>query len=456
MLRIAGGGVVGTLAGCTSLQPRAGPGYDDGSAPNAPPGRPDREYRLRTTPGTADVGGGGAYRTWLYNDQFPGPELRALEGERLRVTVTNGLSEGTTVHWHGIPLPNPMDGVPDVTQPAIEPDRSFEYEYQVPVSGTYFYHSHVGLQPDRGLYGPLIVEEREPHVDYDREYTLMLDDYLPDAPRPTPGGGGMGGHGGMNDPDRPEYTGLLLNGRRPSAPPIFDVRESERVRLRFVNASSATTFGVRIGGHPLSITHADGQPVEPVTVDAFEFGSGERYDAIVTADDPGTWEIQAVAIDGTERPARGILRYDTADGPPVPPERPGTVLGYEDLRSTRSLDRFSGSPDRTFDLSLSGNMMGSGAWLIDGQAYPRADPLPISEGEHVRVRLTNRSPMLHPMHLHGHFFRVGDALKDTVVVPARMGTVTFDFVADNPGDWLFHCHNLYHLEAGMARVFEYR
>ncbi len=370
--------------------------------------------------------------------------------------MTNGLSEGTTVHWHGIPLPNPMDGVPDVTQPAIEPDRSFEYEYQVPVSGTYFYHSHVGLQPDRGLYGPLIVEEREPHVDYDREYTLMLDDYLPDAPRPTPGGGGMGGHGGMNDPDRPEYTGLLLNGRRPSAPPIFDVRESERVRLRFVNASSATTFGVRIGGHPLSITHADGQPVEPVTVDAFEFGSGERYDAIVTADDPGTWEIQAVAIDGTERPARGILRYDTADGPPVPPERPGTVLGYEDLRSTRSLDRFSGSPDRTFDLSLSGNMMGSGAWLIDGQAYPRADPLPISEGEHVRVRLTNRSPMLHPMHLHGHFFRVGDALKDTVVVPARMGTVTFDFVADNPGDWLFHCHNLYHLEAGMARVFEYR
>lgn len=97
----------------------------------------------------------------------------------------------------------------------------------------------------------------------------------------------------------------------------------------------------------------------------------------------------------------------------------------------------------------------SNEWLIDGQAYPNADPIDIQEGEHVRVRMTNRSPVVHPMHLHGHFFQVEDAVKDTVVVPGHMGEVTFDFIADNPGKWLFHCHNLYHLEAGMARVVRY-
>ncbi len=100
-------------------------------------------------------------------------------------------------------------------------------------------------------------------------------------------------------------------------------------------------------------------------------------------------------------------------------------------------------------------MQEPGAWTIDGQAYPDADPLAIGEGEYVRVRMVNRSPAIHPMHLHGHFFQVGDAVKDTVLVPPHGGQITFDFLADNPGDWLFHCHNVYHLERGMARVFEY-
>ncbi|MGH7475696.1 MAG: multicopper oxidase domain-containing protein [Longimicrobiales bacterium] len=99
-------------------------------------------------------------------------------------------------------------------------------------------------------------------------------------------------------------------------------------------------------------------------------------------------------------------------------------------------------------------MMSSG-WMIDGQRWPDADPLEVHEGERVRVRLTNMSMMVHPMHLHGHFFRVGNALKETVIVPPHMGSLSFDFTADNPGDWFFHCHNLYHMEAGMARVFHY-
>jgi FtsP/CotA-like multicopper oxidase with cupredoxin domain len=204
------------------------------------------------------------------------------------------------------------------------------------------------------------------------------------------------------------------------------------------------------------ISHADGQPVEPVSIEGFEFGAGERYDAIVEANNPGTWMIRAAATNGSESPARGVLQYtDVKRTAPTSPSTPEEVLAYDDLHSMRSLDGLDGEPDQTFDVTLSGGMGDSMKWLINGQAYPDADPFRIREGEHVRVRMTNHSPMVHPMHLHGHFFRIGEAVKDTVMVPPHMGQVTFDFHADNPGSWFFHCHFIYHLERGMARVFEY-
>jgi len=142
-----------------------------------------------------------ASRRGCTRSSSPGPELRVGEGETLRISLENGLSEGTTIHWHGVPVPNPMDGVPDVTQAPVSSDETFEYEYEASPAGTYVYHSHVGLQLDRGLYGPLIVEEESSHVEYDREYTLQLDDYLGEEPaldsiEAPPGGGGMGPDGG--------------------------------------------------------------------------------------------------------------------------------------------------------------------------------------------------------------------------------------------------------------------
>ncbi|WP_228546436.1 multicopper oxidase family protein [Halegenticoccus tardaugens] len=499
VLRSLGGAGLVALAGCTVQ------GSPDDPARSSTPrstvsGPADATVDLTASTGTVRPGASDsdASRTWLYDGTFPGPELRVGEGDVLRVDVTNGLSEGTTIHWHGVPLPNRMDGVPGVTQEPIAPDSTFTYEFEADPAGTYFYHSHVGLQSDRGLLGPLIVEEGEPHVEYDREYTLVLDDYLvgePEMPSGSDGtgmggmsgsrtggggmggmsGGGMGGGpngsgmgggavGGMMRDRRPSYAGLLVNGRLPSDPPTLAVERGERVRLRFVNAASATTFRVRLAGHRLNVSHADGRPVDPVPVDEFVFGSGERYDAVVEADNPGAWQLRADAVSGTEPPARAVLRYDGSGGTPAPPRSGGRRLRYADLRAIEPLDGIDGTPDRTFDLTLSGGMGGmdgmggaggSDAWLIDGRAYPDAEPLTVREGEHVRVRMVNHSPVVHPMHLHGHFFRVGDAVKDTVRVPSRMGELTFDFVADNPGEWLFHCHTLYHLEAGMARVLRY-
>lgn len=312
----------------------------------------------------------------------------------------------------------------------------------------------------------MIIEEREPHVDYDREYLLVLDDFLTGAPVPLEamagerrGGGMMGGmmRGMMGGFVVPPYAALLANGRPPDDPDVLSVKRGERIRLRLMNPSGATTFRVAVGGHRMTVTHADGQPVEPVAVDSLLISMGERYDVIIEAGNPGSWPIVAASVEGRHRPARALIRYrDSRQSSPPPdaiPEglRGGRLLRLGDLRGLQTLS--SGSPDRVFDLRLSGR--GETVWTIDGQAWPDADPLIVRSGEHVRVRMVNHSMMLHPMHLHGHFFQVGNVLKDTVLVPGHMGRVTFDFIADNPGRWLFHCHNLYHMEAGMAREVRY-
>ena len=420
---------------------------------------PDETFTLNATVGEIEVAPGETVETWLYNDQYPGPELRVEEGDRVRITVKNDLDAGTTVHWHGMSLPstNEMDGVPGVTQDPIAPGDEFVYEFDATPTGTHWYHSHVGLQLDRGLLGPLVVEEAEPHIDYDRERTLVLDEYLTDEPRiESESGNGGGMMGGM--PGAPPYEGTLVNGRLPDSPSTVTVEEGERLRLRFINAGAATTYRVAIASHDVEITHTDGTAVESVTVDGFDIGMGERYDAVIEADDPGVWEIQVQPLDNETPPGRALLQYDGEDSNPNGTISGSRLLEYGDLHAVRDLARYADSPERTIDLRLSAGsgMMGGGEeWTINGEAYPETDPIAITEDEHIRVRMTNHSPMRHPMHLHGHHFRVGDVLKDTVTVPGHMGQIEFDVIADNPGDWFFHCHHLYHMETGMIRVLEY-
>jgi FtsP/CotA-like multicopper oxidase with cupredoxin domain len=395
-----------------------------------------------------------------------------------------------------------MDGVAGLTQPPVAPGTGFDYEFVVPAAGSYMYHSHVGNQLDRGLYGPLIVEPNREELGYDREFTLMLDDWrdgmvgaspAPSGPPPTggprrPGGsgsgglgglgsgvGGSGGHGGHGGaPVEPEeetaagvvsfggrrYPILLVNGRPPDDPFGITVKRGDRIRLRVMNIGADTGFRFAIGGHRLTVTHADGMPVRPVIADAIRLGMGERYDVLVEATNPGTWQV-AVLPEGRDGLGRALLRYAESPSATAPPEtaRPaeldGQLLHYDDLDGDGA-DRFpaGGAPDRRYALTLSG-------MEIDGQRYPDADPLPVARGEWVRVTMRNTGTKWHPMHLHGHHVLVATAsgrgpLKDTVSVPGGGGEVTFDVRADNPGRWLFHCHNHYHMEDGMARVVEYR
>jgi FtsP/CotA-like multicopper oxidase with cupredoxin domain len=369
-------------AGAAIAIPRRSSGAS-GAGRTAAAGRV-REYRLSPRLADVDLGPLGRRSLWTYDGHYPGPEIRAREGERVRVVVENRLPEPTSVHWHGLPVPNAMDGVPGLTQPPIAPGGSFVYEFDATPAGSYMYHSHQGLQIDRGLFGPLVVEERSPHVAYDREYTVVLDDLLPGDPpdmarqdrndsagrglgrrggmmgrgmmgRGMMGGGmmGMGGMGMMGSQGIPDYLALTMNGRPPADPPTFETTKGERIRLRFVNPSGATTYRVWIAGHRMNVTHADGRPVRPVEVDALDIAMGERYDAIVEAGSPGTWEITAAPLQGSPDPARGILRYaDARRAQPAREESPGErVLALGDLEALEPYAP-AGEVSRSFEFVL--------------------------------------------------------------------------------------------------------
>lgn len=261
-----------------------------------------KEINLTAHLTTVDLGNDKPFIAWTYNGKIPGPEIRVKEGERLHVVLKNKLPEETTVHWHGLPVPNIMDGVPYITQKPVPPEGTFVYDFEALVPGTYMYHSHAQYQLDRGLYGALIVEPKREERGYDREYVLILEDWAtidgggPEASKrgriqPSMGMMGMMRRGTGRPLQEPRYNAYIINGKVFEASEPFKVKKGDRVRLRIVNPSSSTIYTLRIAGHPLTITHSDGRPVLPITVDAVRIGMGERYDVELTANNPGRWHI---------------------------------------------------------------------------------------------------------------------------------------------------------------------
>jgi len=426
----------------------------------------------------------------LVGNQLPGPELRFKEGERFQVLVENRLSVPTTVHWHGMIVPNYMDGVPGLTQYPIGSGQSVYYEYPLLQSGTYWYHSHYELQEQTGLHGPLIIEARNEIHHYDREAVVFLSDWLNQSPYelipqfrgevPATPASEPAPEGGYTFPGDKKfnidvnYPGYLMNGKSENDPWTLEARKGERIRFRLINGSTASFFRVSLEGHQLELIAADGQPVEPVRGDNIVIGTAERYDFLVTLKESGSFTLHAAAL-GTTKQVIGVVhtRDVPAKASRVRPAFSGRSIGSADYASLRSPypTTLPEGPVKTFDVKLGGDMK-KYLWSINGEYYPeafspdgKAEPFWIRYGERVRVRITNPTMMYHPMHLHGHFFRLlrrpghwDDPIapmKDTVIVgPGQK--IEFEFIADNPGHWFFHCHNLYHLASGMAREFRYR
>jgi FtsP/CotA-like multicopper oxidase with cupredoxin domain len=472
----------GALAACTSTATGPQPGKTFGAPPPASPTTGQRVVTATLTPRpvTLDLGG-PVVSTWAYGDTAPGALLRATAGDLLRVTVDNQLPADTTVHWHGIRLRNQADGVPGVTQDPIRPGTAYTYEFTAPDPGTYFFHPHVGVQLDRGLYAPLLVDDPAESGAYDAEWVVVLDDWVDGTGR-TPdqvlaqlvaeggprgeGMGGMGGsmmdHGGMGlppfgDAGDVSYPHFLVNGRIPAAPVTLTAKPGQRVRMRIVNAASDTIFAVALAGHRLTVTHTDGYAVQPTETAALYIGMGERYDVTATLAD-GVFPLVAAPF-GKQGQGMALVRtgWGTAPAPDIRPrELTGAVLLGSDLQPAPGSRLPAREPDATEPLTLAGSMRPY-LWGINGAPYGQNTPINVTAGKRLRLIVSNRTMMTHPIHVHGHTFALADSglRKDTVLV-RPMETMPIDIEADNTGDWMTHCHNIYHAEAGMMIVLSYR
>lgn len=458
---------------------------------------PLTEVQVTAATTTLDLGAGRTVRSWAYGDDLPGQEVRATAGGTLALTLANNLPEATTLHWHGLALRNDMDGTPGVTQRDIAPGGSFAYKFAVPHPGTYWFHPHTGVQQDRGLYAPLIIEDPDEPLSYDKEWVVVLDDWVDGVDGSTPDAvlaelrkdrgadaGGHGGHGG-HDPGPAASAGggpsriltssesdilgqeagdiaypyYLINGRTAEDPSVFTASPGDRIRLRIINAGGDTAFRIALGDHEMTVTHTDGFPVEEVETGALLLGMGERYDVLVTAGD-GVFPLTALA-EGKRQSALAVLRTGSGTAP-TPATRPaeldGRPLTANQLKAAESVALPDRTPDRTIALRLTGSMARYN-WAFDNQPYTPDQRNPVKAGERVRLEFKNATRMWHPLHLHGHTFALagspGGARKDTAAVLPG-GKLTVDFDADNPGLWMLHCHNVYHSESGMMTILGYQ
>ena len=437
-----------------------------------------RAYKLKaaSAPYKIDPKRPETAKTWAYNGAVPGPVLRAGQGETLRIEFTNGLDEATTVHWHGLRIPNAMDGVPHLTQPPVKPGESFVYEYVPPDAGTFWYHPHLRstVQLGRGLYGAMVIEEPEPPK-VDRDVIWAIDDW-----RLTEEGGIKEDFDHRFDLTHGGRLGnyVTVNGKSLRE---FPVKSGERLRLRLLNAANARSFGLNFGPLSATVIALDGQPVTPFQPPSnrVTLGSGQRADVIVDmTGKPG--ERITVVDDHFEKDLFDFvtfvhapgkpLRESPLDAPvalrpnPVPEPDLGSAIAQEVVIQGGAMGglteaKFQGEVWKIRKLFRKHRKV----WTLNGVAFADVKTPPmftLKRDASYKWTIKNDTVWEHPMHLHGHHFRLltrnGKAvtpkpLLDTVLL-APDEPVEVAFVADNPGDWLFHCHILEHHLAGMGSV----
>jgi FtsP/CotA-like multicopper oxidase with cupredoxin domain len=438
------------------------------------------DYRITVAPAKARLLGGGhpATDVWAYNASIPGPVLRLKQGEPARIIVNSRLDENTTVHCHGIRLPIAMDGVPGLTQPPIQPGEAFTYAFTPPDAGTFWYHSHTNSleQLGRGLSGVLIVEEPEP-VSVDRDLIWMVADW-----RLGPDGTIAPGFGNSMEATMAGRTGstITLNGAVPSDQAV---RAGERIRLRLVNGGLARIIALRFEGHRPVIVAVDGQPCDPHEPDdrRLLLGPAMRMDVVIDMlGEPGQrfaviddfYDGLSYTLTSLTYQKDALVRSHPLDAMMALPPNP---LPEPDLVNAER-----------HEIILQGGMMGAGmmsglggmhgiatpgmngqaAWAIngmsmtgDGQAN-MAPLLTFHRGQSVILNLRNETAWWHPMHFHGHSLRMltrnGVSVphrqwQDTILLAPR-DEVECAFVADNPGDWMLHCHVMDHQMAGLMAI----
>jgi FtsP/CotA-like multicopper oxidase with cupredoxin domain len=392
---------------------------------------------------------GGTTNAWTYNGLLPGPQIRAKVGDRVIVHFTNNLPDTTTIHWHGLRIPNAMDGMPGVSQPPIAPGGSFDYDFVVPDASLFWFHPHVdsAAQVGYGMYAPFVVEEPQEPAGLGDEVVLVLSDMSLNADGtfiPETAGGDVGALFGA------EGSLLLVNGK---SRPTLKARPGLRQRWRLVNAARSRYFQISFPGHSfLRIGGDGGLLASPVAVDQPVLAPAERADLLVVPNgDPGTDIVVSwVAFDrgfGTafNRPPEDLFVVHLEGDPVATPPLPDIHRDIQPIDlSNANLVSLQLTEDSLTPLELG----------INGVPYDKSQPLVAYVGETQVWEISNTIQFAHPFHLHGFFFQVISPQgplewKDTVSVPVN-GTVQFVVrYDDRPGMWMYHCHILDHAEAGM-------
>jgi FtsP/CotA-like multicopper oxidase with cupredoxin domain len=484
------------------------------------------------------------------NGQIPAPILEFTEGDTAIIRVHNMMKMETSIHWHGILLPNKEDGVPYLTTSPVEAGKTYTFTFPLIQSGTYWYHSHTMLQEQSGLYGSIVIHPAQPEPQL-KEYVLLLSDWTDENPHQVLRYLKRGGEwyaikkgalqsygeaiaaGAFKDKLKQEwqrmpamdvsdvyYNKFLLNGQETNE--FKDAKPGEIIRLRIINGSAATYFNLQYANSYMRIIAADGINVTPVNVNKLEIAIAETYDVLITVPETGTAELRATSWDvmgyssaffgngpvikapdiprlnyfkmmqqmgsmnmktmdmgkmqgmdmkNMSMPADTIpkkeemnmqnmegMKMDDMAGMDMKMEIPGE-FNYNMLRALHPTTLDSSLVPREIKLALTGNMLRY-VWSFNFKTLSTADKILIRKGERVRFVLTNNTMMRHPLHLHGHFFRFINTqgeyspMKHTFDIKP-METVTIEFEANEEQDWFFHCHILYHMMAGMARIVSY-
>ncbi len=434
------------------------------------------------------------------------PGLTLAPGERFRVDLANAADTPTIVHWHGQLPPWTQDGFPWPQTPPIKAGATRHFDF-TPIPGTFWMHSHEGLQEQRLMAAPLIVRSAAELREDRQEVVLMLHDFSfrsPDdllaglthtlesqihrnvrqtenvpAPRQAASMGGMamthmksmsmgGDHAGMKtDLNDIDYDAFLANDRTLADPAVIKVGRQGRVRLRIINGAASSQFWIDLGALAGRVVAVDGHDVHPVRGNRFPIAIAQRLDILIDLPNPGGAFPVLALLEGTERRTGIILATPSASVVRVPETAPTKAAPVDNSLEMRLIAVRPLAPRRpgaVHRIALAGGMQPY-AWSLNGQYWPKITPLMLDKGQRIEVELVNHSMMAHPMHLHGHAFQVvaldgrkfSGAMRDTVLVPGKKGSsVRIAFDADNPGRWAFHCHNLYHMAAGMMTEFRYR
>ncbi len=538
---------------------------------------PVKEYRLTIRQEKVNKAGKEVMGMTI-NGTIPGPVLEFTEGEYAVIYVKNEMDVETSIHWHGLLLPNFYDGVPYLTTPPIEPGHTLKYEFPIKQSGTYWYHSHTMLQEQVGVFGSIVIHQKKETLTYDKELVLMLSDWTNEKPMSVlrnlkRRNDWYSYRKGTSTPlnqvikrgafkaqlkfwkQRMEgvdiadiyYPAFLINGKQAIEYPEF--KAGEKVRLRIINGGASTQFWITFGGGNPVLVSADGLDVVPVKKDKIFIAIAETYDFIVTIPENRKIEFKITAQDGSGTASAFIGSGKILKAPSIPKpdkiammkkmakmdmkmgahalkfrpkkderykmkkeygmqmkgdmkemdgsktqasskmkmpkdttknemqksskmtikeednsknssmKKGGMQYNYDYLKSPKKTNFNKDIPVKEILLNLTGNMQRY-IWSMNGVPLSETDKIKIKGNQVTRITLNNLTMMHHPMHLHGHFFRVinknGDysPLKHTVNVPP-MQSVTIEFYGNEYGDWFFHCHILYHMIGGMARVISY-